>query len=91
MLPAMPRPGRPPKEPDLSTYAGRFAARLRTLREAAGLSVAEARGKLAGKGVDVSESTLRRWERADAVPPVESYPVLAKVYGVAPGDVLPPA
>lgn len=27
------------KEPDLSTYAGRFAARLRTLREKAGLTV----------------------------------------------------
>ena len=89
MLPAMPRPGRPPKEPDLSTYAGRFAARLRSLREAAGLSVAEARGKLAEGGVDVSEYTVRSWERAETAPPVATLPILAAAYGVAPGDVLP--
>ena len=61
------------KEPDLKTYAGRFAARLRDLRINAKLTpeqVAEACGvKLTG---------YYYWEAGKRTPPLEVFPVLAK-------------
>ena len=84
------RMGRPPKPVDESTYAGRLAARLRALREDSGLTVAQAREALERAGVSVTEETVRSWERAASAPPVLTVPVLAAIYGVAPGEVLPP-
>ena len=84
------RPGRPPKEPDVSTYAGRFAARLRTLRERKGWTVEELRDALSGAGLEVPESTLYKWERADLFPSVPELPGLAEAFGVKVRTVLPP-
>lgn len=61
------------KELDLSTYQGRFAARLRELREAAGLSQVEL-----AAAVGVPQSTLSRWETGGNVPALKLFPVLAK-------------
>ena len=82
--------GRPPKEPDLTTYAGRLGARLRALREERGWSVEQFRDRLEAAGLGAAAGTIRNWERGDRTPPAESFPFIASVLGVAPGDLLPP-
>ena len=61
------------KEPDLKTYAGRFAARLRDLRINAKLTpeqVAETCG--------VTVKTIYSWEAAGSAPNLDLLPGLAK-------------
>ena len=65
------------KEPDTSTYPGRFAVRLRALREKAGLTheqVAEA--------VGVTVTTYYRWESGENFPKPELFPALAFALGL---------
>lgn len=76
--------GRKRKEIDISTYTGRFAVRLRELREAAKLSVEE----LAEKS-GLPKGTLYDWESAAKVPGIDRFPMLANALGVKPGDLLP--
>lgn len=61
------------KELDLSTYQARFAARLRELREKAGLSQVEL-----AAAVGVQQNTLSRWETAANAPAMGTFPALAK-------------
>jgi transcriptional regulator with XRE-family HTH domain len=72
------------KEVDTSTYTGRFAVRLKTLREKAGLSVAE----LAKKS-GITERTLFRWETTSSTPINEDLPQLANALGVTMHSLLP--
>ena len=51
------------KEIDTSTYTGRFAARLKALREKAGMSVEEVAEK-----TGIPFQTLYRWESGDRCP-----------------------
>ena len=85
----MPRKGRPPKEPDTATYAGRFAARLRVLRERKGWTVEELRDRLGEAGLTASEATVRRWERGDGLPSIADLPAFAAAFEVRPRTVLP--
>jgi len=76
---------RPRKEIDTSTYSGRFAARLRELRDKAGLTTRE----LAEK-TGIPESTLKAWELENRQPTViERLPELAEVLGTTPRNLLP--
>ena len=78
------------KEPDLSSYRGRFAARLKSLRENAGLSVEEAAGLLIDAGVVRSQNTIYNWEAALGLPKIVDFPAIAEVYGVkSPRNLLP--
>ena len=73
------------KEPDTSTYAGRVAVRLRSLREKAGLApqeVADAMG--------VTLQTVYHWERAHTFPKVEQLQLLASVLGLKSARTLLP-
>lgn len=65
------------KGPDESTYAGRCAARLRMLRERAGLSVEDVASLC-----DVSYAAVYRWERGQSDPPLATLPILATAYGL---------
>ena len=60
------------KEPDMTTYSGRFAARLRELREKAKLSQAEFAEATRSK-----QTTVSRWERGENVPPLDLFPEIA--------------
>ncbi len=75
---------RPRKEIDTSTYEGRFAARLKMLREKAGLSVDE----LAAK-TGLPRQTLYDWESTKSSPPVKELLKLAEGLGIAVRTVLP--
>ena len=66
-----------PKQPDQTTYAGRFAARLRTLREKAGLTVDQLATAVSESGHDVAARSIYNWEQGKSSPPVNAYPPLA--------------
>lgn len=72
------------READLSTYAGRFAARLRELREKAGLSQAELAEKTGTK-----QRTLSDWETGKAQPPFNVFPLLADALKTSPRNLMP--
>ena len=72
------------KEVDISTYTGRFAVRLKTLREKAGLSVEE----LAEKS-GIPKRTLFNWESGRCCPLIEKFPTIAEILGVEPRSLLP--
>ena len=75
---------RPRKQVDTSTYRGRFALRLKELREEAGLSVEQFAEK---SGIPVQ--TLYNWEKARRVPSMDQFPQISKALGVSIDTLLP--
>ena len=71
----------PKREPDQTTYAGRFAARLRELRQAAGLTQKEAAERLG-----LSQHVISRWETGEHSPALRQLPAIAKIYGDIPAE-----
>ena len=79
-----------PKAPDESTYGGRFASRLRALRMKAGLTVQEAAELLSEQGLPLKEATYYSWESGRSTPPLNAFPILAKVLKLGtPRSLLP--
>ena len=76
---------RPRKIIDTSTYKGRFAARLKELREKKKLTVDELVEK-----TGLPRRTLYDWESTKSSPPVELLPKLAEALGVSIRSLLPP-
>jgi transcriptional regulator with XRE-family HTH domain len=75
---------RPRNPVDTSTYSGRFAARMRALREKTGLTMEE----LADK-TGVSVATLYSWENASRSPVNDDLLNVAKVLNVNVRNLLP--
>ena len=75
---------RPRKEVDTSTYTGRFAVRLKSLREKAGMSVDE----LAEQS-GIPKRTLWNWESGEKIPGIEQFPQLAESLGVTIRTLMP--
>ena len=73
-----------PIKPDETTYAGRFAARLRMLREKAGYTVEELTEE-----TGIPPGTLYSWEAGHRRPPYETLPTLAGAFGVKVRTLLP--
>lgn len=65
------------KEPEIDTYSGRFAARLRELRAATGLKPTEV-----AEAIGVSPTTVYNWETGVSAPSVENLFRLAPVFGL---------
>ena len=72
------------KEPDKTIYSGRFAARLRKLREKAGITVEE---MVAQTGIP--KRTLYSYEEGERMPPYDTLPIIAKTIGVKVRTLLP--
>jgi len=76
---------RPRKEPDKGTYSGRFAQRLKTLREKAGLTPEQAASELG-----ITANAIYRWESDLNFPRISLFPQIAALYGLKRGrDLLP--
>jgi len=75
---------RPRKAVDTSTYSGRFAVRLRQLRDERGLSIPEL-AAITG----VPYRTQQNWENGTNFPQAESFPILAKAFGISIAELLP--
>ena len=71
-------------EPDTTMYSGKFAARLRALREKAGLSVEDL-----VKATGIPRGTLYNWEAGIRMPPIDTFPILAKALKVKVRTLLP--
>jgi transcriptional regulator with XRE-family HTH domain len=69
--------GRKRKEVDTSTYEGRFAVRLKTLREKTGLSVLEL-----SEQTGIPFQTLFSWESADRCPVNEQILLVAEALNI---------
>jgi len=72
------------KPPSTDTYSGRFAERLRKLREKAGLTVDEV-----VETTGFPRNTLYNWEAGKRQPPLDAYPILAKALGIKVRTLLP--
>ncbi len=80
---------RPTKPVDDSTYAGRFAARLRQLREKAKKTIDQVVSDMENEGYSVAARSIYSWERAAHAPPIDAFPALAKALGVKIRNLLP--
>lgn len=72
------------KEVDTSTYEGRFAVRLRTLREKKKLTVEEL-----AEGSGIPAATIYTWESARFTPGLGHLPKLAKALQLKVRTLLP--
>jgi len=76
---------KPRKPVDVSTYEGRFAVRLRTLREKAKLTHEEAAAQ-----IGVSATAIYHWEAGLKIPAVPKFPQIAEAYNLNRAkDILP--
>jgi len=75
---------RPRKQVDTSTYGGRFAARLKELREKAGLSVEQLSEKSG-----IPAKTLWNWESGIRQPLIGQLPQLAESLKIKIGKLFP--
>lgn len=75
---------KPRKEIDTSTYTGRFAERLRMLREKKKMSVEELSAK-----TGIPRTTLYNWEQAIRTPPYDTLPKLANALGASVRSLMP--
>ncbi len=66
------------------TYSGRFAIRLRELREKAGLTVPEL-----AERIGVPAQTIYHWEIGKPTFRLDLIPALAEIYGIEPRELLP--
>ena len=76
--------GRKRKAVDTSTYSGRFAARLRELRDKQGLTTREISEK-----TGIPKSTIEDWDVGRKSPSIEKLPILAESLGVTVRTLMP--
>lgn len=72
------------KEPNMETYAGRFAARLRELRTKAKLTQAEL-----AEAVGAKQRTVSDWETGATSPPYDSLPLIAAALKTSIRNLMP--
>ena len=72
------------KHIDDSTYSGRFAIRLRELRDKQGLTTRELSEKSG-----VPKQTIEGWESGRSSPVIDHFPALAKILKTTPRKLLP--
>lgn len=77
------------KLPDKSTYSGRFAARVRQLRKASGMTVEDVSLALRKIGIKASTATVYHWENGRNEPSLDTLPFLARVLKCSIHELLP--
>ena len=71
-----------PKPIDETNYSGRFAARLRMLREKTGMTGQEAAEAVKKCGYSASVRSFYSWENGERQPPLDAFPAIAGALGV---------
>jgi len=72
------------KEVDTSTYSGRFAVRLRALRDKTGMSADEF-----AVTNGFARTTWYNWESGIKSPPIDKFPDIAQAFGLSIAKLLP--
>jgi hypothetical protein len=80
---------KPQKKADKSSYSGRVAARLRSLKKARKWNDDALWLALRQAGADVSVSTIRSWQNGNRLIHPDEYPAIAKAFGVPIREFLP--
>jgi transcriptional regulator with XRE-family HTH domain len=75
---------RPRKVVDTNMYSGRFAVRLRQLRDKAGLTTREL-----SEQTGIPLSPIQSWDGGRKSPTIDNFPILAKALGVTVRTLLP--
>ncbi len=86
------RANMPAKKPvETSSYSGRVAARLRTLREERDWHVSDlvARINKILKDGELAQSTIHGWDNGSRKIDPDYYPTIARVFGITVLDFLP--
>lgn len=66
------------KDPDMETYSGRVSAKIRSMREKAGLTVEDVVKKMQKNGYSVSVPTFYKWESGERKFNLDAIPAFAK-------------
>lgn len=80
------------RDVDTSTYSGRIASRLRTLRGDKGWNVAELTKQINARlqaGERVAQSTVHGWDNGNRKIDPDYYPLLARLFGLSVAEFLP--
>lgn len=80
---------RPFREIDESTYAGRFAARLRTFRIDSKLSGVELAKLITENGYRIAYRSYMDWESGVSSPPIAALPCIAISFGISVRKLMP--
>jgi len=75
---------RPRKEVDTSTYAGRFAVQIKTIREKRKLTIKDVSEKSG-----IPATTIYNWEQGVRPTSIESLPLLAEVFNTTVPKLMP--
>lgn len=78
-----------PKAPDESIYSGRVAARLRLLREKAGLTVEEVCERMDAAGYPLALQSFYSWENGRRQPNWDALPAMSVALGVSIRTLIP--
>lgn len=79
-----------PNQPEDSTYARRFAQRLREMRMKTGMTGVEAAAAITQAGFTCKGRTYYGWESGKRQPPIDSLPAIARALGKSsPRTLLP--
>lgn len=83
--------GREESEVDDSTYAGRLAVRIRSLRKSRGWTVDKLAKLITRAGYKVSTPNLYAWENGRIEPQLNAVPAITKAFRMdSIADLLPP-
>ncbi len=74
---------------DDSSYSGRFAIRLRELREKAGLTVDQVVEAMDRAGYSIAARSFYNWEQGRRDTPFDALPALAKALGQNVRNLMP--
>lgn len=80
---------KPRKEPDKNRYSGRLAAKLRSMREAAGIAPDDLATRLTKMGYKVSAPSLYAWENGNLQVQLDALPYLAKALRTTIAELMP--
>lgn len=83
-------PAMAPKEKErLDSYSGRFGSEIRRRRKAKGWSRQELAERIDAAGHVCSTPTVQSWENGNRKIPLDAIPVIAEIFGISIGAILP--
>lgn len=80
---------RPRKQPDMTRYTGRVAARILKRRAALGMTTDSFRDALGTQGLTVNMNTLYAWDQGRNPIPIDTLPTIARALRCEISELMP--